>query len=740
MEIFSSVKERPRDKILQDKQQKELAEKDKKIERLQRANNESWKRHFDAQNRGNQLAQALGFHDIFEAQVAIDIAGHEIPYKECFERVEMLQEQLAKVRAKNESLHERVASLETHDTENKAREGLAAENQVHIPSLEVDQTRRAAENKLEQELAQLQGRFDALLDVKERAAKRYKSDYAKWKEVKIWFFEEEAEIAKNVGGSEEEKRKRYHASLMSKKKLMKEIAAGAGTKAVSFIVINLDISLEPTSTPYSRPPPLGGITNFQADKENQKTPTRPTLHTASERIPPLQNKLLDAVSHPRPPSSSPNLFNEGSLPIPPNQRPSSSPSDGRQVTSPRTSPTVVGTASKSLRNRVLDSVMQRKQFSSPATFESPSSSRQPLNFESIKLPPSPQIHQETGSSPSAKHDAFPSSDTEEDSQVLEMGPPLLPTSPAPMLSSETEADSQSQIFPFPFLDPTPCPARPTKPMLAPTQPTSAKPTFPRGRRVVSSRDSETMQALKARRVSDENDAEVVTPRPRGHELHSGSGKGKEREIGAPMSTPANPPPSTKRIEDYSAYKGRGRYGNTSTAPKETINAQFEIDPARNGGLDFQYDEVVRNKEDRRRMDAGDCECCRDYYEAVGPLPKRLQAPLWKSPPSTPAKPCPHHAHLSASGSKGSIRTASTADSSGGRERHQSEISSHKQAISRHRHHWDRAKTPPMYWNIGFPNTQETEEINEQAKKMHQKKRDEVEAAVRREDGRYRRRS
>jgi len=44
---------------------------------------------------------------------------------------------------------------------------------------------------------------------------------------------------------------------------------------------------------------------------------------------------------------------------------------------------------------------------------------------------------------------------------------------------------------------------------------------------------------------------------------------------------------------------------------KTINAEFVIDPARNRGLDFQYDEVVRTKEDRRRMDAGDCECCRD---------------------------------------------------------------------------------------------------------------------------------
>ncbi|KAG6853758.1 hypothetical protein C0991_001588 [Blastosporella zonata] len=275
----------------------------------------------------------------------------------------------------------------------------------------------------------------------------------------------------------------------------------------------------------------------------------------------------------------------------------------------------------------------------------------------------------------------------------------------------------------------PAPAHPSLP------PESA---FPHDRRVVSSRDTDTMQPAKVRRVNDENDVDAATPRPRGEQPRRGftaARKGKGREMEVPMSTPAQP--STKRIEDYSAYKVRGRYGKNSAASKDTgtINAQFEINTTRNGGLDFQYDEVVRGKNDRKRMDAGDCECCHDYYEAVGPLPKRLQAPLWKSPPSTPAKPCPHHPQLSAFGSnsKGYFPAENT-NSSGGRKRRQSEITSHKKAISRHRHHWERAKTPPGYWNIGFPDTQETEEINDQAREMHRRKRDEVEAAARTEDG------
>ena len=188
---------------------------------------------------------------------------------------------------------------------------------------------------------------------------------------------------------------------------------------------------------------------------------------------------------------------------------------------------------------------------------------------------------------------------------------------------------------------------------------------------------------------------------------------------------------------------------------------YVIDPSRNGGLDFQYDEVVRGKEDRRKMDAGDCECCRDmslvfvqhpvvfdemyfsltelaliliifqYYEAIGPLPKRLQQPLWRSPPVSPTKPCPRHPPQQQSGSN-HTRPYLDAD-------REQAIHSHKQAISRHRHHWARASTPPGYWNIGFPDTQEAADINERAREMHRKKREEVEGEVKKGEGRYRKR-
>jgi hypothetical protein len=42
----------------------------------------------------------------------------------------------------------------------------------------------------------------------------------------------------------------------------------------------------------------------------------------------------------------------------------------------------------------------------------------------------------------------------------------------------------------------------------------------------------------------------------------------------------------------------------------TINAQYQIDTDRNNGLDFQYDAVVRDRQERKHLNAGDCECCR----------------------------------------------------------------------------------------------------------------------------------
>lgn len=109
-----------------------------------------------------------------------------------------------------------------------------------------------------------------------------------------------------------------------------------------------------------------------------------------------------------------------------------------------------------------------------------------------------------------------------------------------------------------------------------------------------------------------------------------------------------------------------------------------------------------------------------YYENVGPLPARLQQPLWSSPTRDPSK-----------FDRG--RSASPSP----REKH--EIESHRKAISRHRYTWSRAKTPPGYWDIGFPDTQQVGDINQKAKEMQKQKLAEVEQEAERDGGRFRKR-
>lgn len=46
-----------------------------------------------------------------------------------------------------------------------------------------------------------------------------------------------------------------------------------------------------------------------------------------------------------------------------------------------------------------------------------------------------------------------------------------------------------------------------------------------------------------------------------------------------------------------------------------MNAQYEIDPDQNGGLNFAFDEVVRRKDERRKLNAGTCDCCHDVSDA-----------------------------------------------------------------------------------------------------------------------------
>ncbi|CAK5265364.1 unnamed protein product [Mycena citricolor] len=267
-------------------------------------------------------------------------------------------------------------------------------------------------------------------------------------------------------------------------------------------------------------------------------------------------------------------------------------------------------------------------------------------------------------------------------------------------SSETEPDTPvgSQQLPVAEINcvdskiiANPVPA--SKPKSRTVSAADAPQTHPQRNNAVDDEDPEEAPPRKVRRVS-------------------------AREAGASPSTAlyvesGNTPPRSKPISTPIPDKGKGKGADlpASSSKTATINSKYAIDPAKNDGKDYQYDEVVRGRAERRKLHGGDCECCRDYYEAVGPLPNRLQPPLWRSPPKTPSLPL------------------SRAEA----------VASHKQSVSRHRQKWTPAKTPPDYWIIGFPDTQEVQQINEKAKEMHAEKLQRIGHEAARGVGRYKKR-
>ncbi|KAF7310686.1 SAE2 domain-containing protein [Mycena chlorophos] len=148
--------------------------------------------------------------------------------------------------------------------------------------------------------------------------------------------------------------------------------------------------------------------------------------------------------------------------------------------------------------------------------------------------------------------------------------------------------------------------------------------------------------------------------------------------------------------------------------RQSLNSRYRIDPKKNDGLDYAFQETVHGAA-RQKLPAGDCDQCRgwltsaiQYYEARGPTPPRLKAPLWRSP---------------------------EADKS---PTHQQRVHKHKERISRHRSAHAAPKTPPSYWDIGFPDTVKVERINRAANGMHKAKEAEIEAEIAAGEGIWRR--
>ena len=87
---------------------------------------------------------------------------------------------------------------------------------------------------------------------------------------------------------------------------------------------------------------------------------------------------------------------------------------------------------------------------------------------------------------------------------------------------------------------------------------------------------------------------------------------------------------------------------------------------------------------------------RQYYAAIGNIPRFNEGPKWSE--------------------------QSHADGRADLKEHQNQVSRHRETVSAREalgadEQWVRPPTPPGYWEIGFPNTQDVELQNDEADRM-----------------------
>ncbi|KAJ5506272.1 hypothetical protein N7453_005229 [Penicillium expansum] len=142
---------------------------------------------------------------------------------------------------------------------------------------------------------------------------------------------------------------------------------------------------------------------------------------------------------------------------------------------------------------------------------------------------------------------------------------------------------------------------------------------------------------------------------------------------------------------------------------------FKINPARNQGLDYAYDAVVRKKDDRKCISG--CTrpgCCGDRFRAMarlGGLPGKSGAEQEEEDQAILQEFVGEDTQL--------LRNMS------GKERENLLVEARARALAnqygRHRHTHQRAQSPPGFWRTDMPDTQEEEEDLEAAKRLEREK-------------------
>ncbi|KAJ7629885.1 hypothetical protein B0H17DRAFT_1109384 [Mycena rosella] len=676
--------------------EKEIARLEAKFSAAKRTVDQLNTKLSNSEKEGVRLANSLGFETVSMAQSFIDLADNATPYRELVEAHENARIKLQELKIERDGLR---AYMNASERSNSTH---------HLPSNSAGATQKQLDD-LQRRFGDLERRYDQLKDVKERSDVRHAVDYRKMKALKDFLRSDAIQRL-------EDQLKHDYATISQPERTRRkaEIAAIKERKMAEFDLAEQDGIGGSSNGPLSFNEAHSTPTLSLKDKENQQTPVPETrkrplsiqpFSLAGSPMPQSNPKLrstdppsLNTIStaSPRLPLNSYSINTE----VPVHQQLSSPAADDGAILVPNSSQTEDDPSQG--RFSVLS---HPRFFLKPSTVRPTPDLRPPSTQKDCK-----RVYANSSITVlrSNRHEALitPSASTPK--------PKARPAAVAPRPASVQLVDERSK-------------SKPRHSDTSINSSTWANDTDERPRKM---RRISSPGPVASCISMGEPGASAATP------LYVGSGNtprsrrdrdmsastGAEFAVKTETSTPvANArASSSKQLADYSAYKGRGRYATDRGGGNTTINAAFAIDPARNGGMDFQYDEVVRGREDRRHMEAGDCECCRDYYAAIGPMPDRLQAPLWRTPPNSPG------------GSKPCLRNNGASSAS-------AEITSHKQAISRHRHQWARASTPPSYWSIGFPTTQEANDINEKARLMHQEKKRNVREEADRDGGRYKKR-
>ena len=142
---------------------------------------------------------------------------------------------------------------------------------------------------------------------------------------------------------------------------------------------------------------------------------------------------------------------------------------------------------------------------------------------------------------------------------------------------------------------------------------------------------------------------------------------------------------------------------------------FKINPARNEGLDFAYDAVVRKKDERKCISG--CTrpgCCGDRFRAMarlGGLPANTSAEQAKEDQRILEEYVGEDRHL--------------LDGLGGQDRDDLLVEARARILAnqygRHRHTHQRARSPPGFWRTDMPDTQEMESDREAAQRLEREK-------------------